>query len=152
MTETRGRYATKKPRKTRKSSEESNLETLFREQLIDAGLAGWVQEYVFSPRNYANESWSYIAVYCKDDPSWHVDFAFPEQKIIIELQGGTHERRFKMGDRTLWLCGGRHVRHEGYKDDRQKSNAAQLDGWRVFEFTTDMVQSNEAIRTVKEAL
>lgn len=57
---------------------------------------------------------------------WRFDFADPFQKIAIELEGG------------VWT-GGRHTRPEGFTKDCEKYNAAALLGWRVFRFTTKML-------------
>ena len=70
---------------------------------------------------------------------WRFDGAFPDRKIAYEVQGGTHSR-------------GRHVRGEGYENDCEKLNAAQLLGWRVFYFTTEMVLDGRAIATLEKAL
>lgn len=66
---------------------------------------------------------------------WAFDLAWPKQKIAFELHGGTWSR-------------GRHVRPRGFMLDRQKMNSATLLGWRVFEFTAEMVTSGEARRTL----
>ena len=58
---------------------------------------------------------------------WRFDFAHVETMICIELEGG------------VW-SGGRHVRGQGFISDCEKYNAAQLLGWRVFRFTTDMLK------------
>ena len=54
---------------------------------------------------------------------WRFDYAAPAVWIAIELNGG------------VW-SEGRHVRGAGYLRDREKINAAQLMGWRVFELGT----------------
>lgn len=59
------------------------------------------------------------------------DFANPETMIAIELEGGT------------WSMG-RHVRGVGYASDCAKYNLAQLMGWRVFRFTSDMIRTDPA--------
>lgn len=57
-----------------------------------------------------------------------LDFAWPDKKIGIEIQGGT------------WLqAGGRHNRGEGYTKDCIKLNLAVLAGWRLFWLTGDML-------------
>lgn len=50
------------------------------------------------------------------------------QKIAIALQGG------------VW-SGGRHVNPQGYIADRTKYNTAVLEGWSVFELTTEHVDA-----------
>ena len=57
---------------------------------------------------------------------WRFDYAEPQAMIAIELNGG------------VW-SGGRHVRGAGYLRDREKINAAQSMGWRVFELGTGQV-------------
>lgn len=57
---------------------------------------------------------------------WRFDFALPEKKIAIEINGG------------VW-SNGRHVRGRGYLKDREKINTAQALGWRVFELGTGQV-------------
>jgi very-short-patch-repair endonuclease len=70
---------------------------------------------------------------------WRLDFAIPEKKIGIEIEGGT------------WN-GGRHTRPKGYENDARKYNACSLLGWRLFRFTKDMVVTGEAIDSIREAL
>ena len=62
---------------------------------------------------------------------WRFDFAWPAPKVAVELHGGT------------W-SGGRHTRGQGFADDREKINTAQLDGWTVIELTSDMLAGNPA--------
>jgi hypothetical protein len=50
---------------------------------------------------------------------WQMDFAWPERKIALEVNGG------------LW-SGGRHTRGSVLKD-YEKLNAAHARGWRVFQ-------------------
>lgn len=66
---------------------------------------------------------------------WRFDFAFPEQKLLIELQGAT----FKGGK-------GGHTSGVGYEDDCYKKNSAKLHGWTVLEFTAQMVKSGDALK------
>jgi very-short-patch-repair endonuclease len=63
---------------------------------------------------------------------WRFDFAFPEQMIAIEIEGGIWSR-------------GRHTRPQGYEKDLEKYNMATRLGWSVYRFTTDMVMRGEAI-------
>jgi very-short-patch-repair endonuclease len=70
---------------------------------------------------------------------WRFDFAFPERKLAIEIEGGT------------WT-NGRHNRGSGMAADCEKYNAATLAGWRVLRYTTDMVASGLAIDQVRQFL
>lgn len=70
---------------------------------------------------------------------WKFDFAFPDQKIAIEAEGGT------------W-SNGRHVRAKGFALDCEKYNQAALDGWTLLRFTGDQIRSGEALQTIEKAL
>lgn len=48
---------------------------------------------------------------------WRFDFAWPRQKVFIEVQGG------------IWIAGG-HSRGAAMKKDWEKWNAATVLGWR----------------------
>jgi len=52
---------------------------------------------------------------------WRADFAFPEHRLLIEVDGG------------VWTQG-RHTRGAGYIADCEKFNAAAMLGWRVLRF------------------
>ena len=72
---------------------------------------------------------------------WRADGALLEQRILYEVDGGA------------WLPGGgRHTRGAGFEADCEKSNQAQLLGFRVFRFTPSMVYSGEAIAVLKQAV
>ena len=70
---------------------------------------------------------------------WRFDFAWPEQMIACEIEGGTK----KMG---------RHNRHDGYQKDCEKYNEAQLLGWTVLRFTSEMVGNGSAAKVLEKAL
>ena len=70
---------------------------------------------------------------------WRLDFAYVEEKIGIECEGGT------------WVSG-RHVRPQGFQKDCEKYNQAALDGWCVLRFTAEMVKSGVALSKIEEAL
>jgi very-short-patch-repair endonuclease len=70
---------------------------------------------------------------------WRFDFAFPSEKLAIEVEGGT------------WT-NGRHSRGGGLEADCVKYNTAVLAGFHVLRFTTRMVESGLAINTVLEFL
>lgn len=70
---------------------------------------------------------------------WRFDFAYPEQKIGIECEGGTWAKS-------------RHTTGSGYRGDCTKYNTASVMGWRVLRFTRDMIESGEAIETIRQVL
>lgn len=63
---------------------------------------------------------------------WRFDFAIPEKKIAIEIEGLTHQ-------------GGRHQRLSGYSLDCEKYNAALLLGWKVLRLTRKQVKDPRAL-------
>ncbi len=67
------------------------------------------------------------------------DFAWPEQKLAVEIEGGTWGKS-------------RHTTGKGYGKDCEKYNLAVLMGWRVLRFTGDMVKSGEAIEVIRRAI
>ena len=73
------------------------------------------------------------------DRKWRLDFAIPEEKIGIEIEGIT-------------FAGGRHQRIGGYSKDLEKYNKAVLMGWKILRYTTAMVTSGEAINDLIEIL
>jgi len=100
----------------------SELEEIFLYQIKAFSLPKPIREYKFHPKR-----------------KWRFDFAWTDQKIAVEIQGGT------------WK-GGRHTRASGYRNDREKMNEATLLNWKVFEFTSDMVKKGEGIILLEKAL
>lgn len=70
---------------------------------------------------------------------WRFDYAWPDQKIAVEVHGGIHTR-------------GRHTRGTGFEKDREKMNAAQLLGWKVLEVSTGQLEDGYALQVLEEAL
>ena len=70
---------------------------------------------------------------------WRFDFAYPDRKIAIEVEGGT------------W-SGGRHTRGFGFAKDCEKYNQAVLDGWKVLRFTGKMVHDGTALTTIEKVI
>jgi very-short-patch-repair endonuclease len=68
---------------------------------------------------------------------WRFDFAL-DNSMAVEVEGGT------------WVNGG-HSRGSIYEENCRKYNAAASLGWKVLRFTTGMVKSGEAIKTIKQA-
>lgn len=78
---------------------------------------------------------------------WHpnsrfrADFRISDTRILVEVQGGV----FLKGNRS-------HTGGVGYARDRARTNAAQLLGWTMLEFTPSQIKRGEAIRCIKQAL
>jgi len=70
---------------------------------------------------------------------WRFDFAWIDQRIAGELEGGT------------W-SGGRHTTGKGYAGDVEKYNEAALLGWFVIRFTPAQVKDGRAIGWLWRAL
>lgn len=66
------------------------------------------------------------------------DFAWPEQKLAVEIQGGQ------------WNLG-RHNRGGGSAKDNEKGNLAILHGWRVLKYATDDIKKRP-IQVVEEVI
>lgn len=69
---------------------------------------------------------------------WRFDRAHLASKVAIELDGGTWGKRNKEGE----IVPGRHNQGGGFAEDCRKINAAQLAGWLVFRFTSDMLAAD----------
>ena len=71
---------------------------------------------------------------------WRFDFAIPDQKIAIEIEGGVFVQ-------------GRHTRGSAFVKDCEKYNAAALLGWRALRFVPRQhVDTGLAIETVQRIL
>lgn len=71
--------------------------------------------------------------------AWRFDFAYPEAKLAIEVDGGT------------WINGG-HSRGSGIEKDCEKLAAAVILGWRVMRATTNQIKDGTAAFWVEQAL
>lgn len=100
----------------------SELEEVLALQIRADGLPEPERQYVFAPPR-----------------KWPFDFAWPDRKLAVEVQGGT------------WT-GGRHTRPAGYRNDCEKAIEAARRGWTVLPFTSDMVTEGYAVRTIREML
>lgn len=70
---------------------------------------------------------------------WRFDFAYPDLKLAIEVDGGT------------W-SNGAHSRGAGIAKDCEKLAAAVILGWRVMRATTNQVKDGTAAFWVEQAL
>lgn len=69
---------------------------------------------------------------------WRFDFAFPAQRVAIELEGGVHSR-------------GRHTRGKGFIADCDKYNAAAELGWTVLRYTSEHLKRSP-VQVVEQVL
>ena len=70
---------------------------------------------------------------------WRFDFAWPEQKVALEVEGGS------------WMAG-RHSRGAGFNADMEKYNAAVLAGWKVLRVTPQTVAMMDTVLMLKRLL
>lgn len=70
---------------------------------------------------------------------WAFDFAWPAQKVALEVDGGT-------------FADGRHSQGHGYDHDCEKLNTATLAGWRVLRVTSTHLRDGMAIDWTRELL
>jgi very-short-patch-repair endonuclease len=68
----------------------------------------------------------------KRSKRYRADFAHPDARVTIEIQGGTWNR-------------GRHVQATGYARDARKFNLVQLSGWQVFLLVTETATDHEVL-------
>lgn len=59
------------------------------------------------------------------------DLVWPVQRLVVEVQGG------------IWNARGGHTGGVGQRDDMEKLNLLQLEGWRVLQVTPDWVQKGQ---------
>lgn len=111
--------------KSRRMDKASDLEREFAFTLRAEKIAGYVAEYEFA------------GIEC--DRKWRFDFAWPREKVCVEVQGGLRGH-------------GKHARPEGYANDATKSAEAQMCGWTVIGATPETIRSGEAVRLLREAL
>ena len=92
------------------------------------------------------------------DRRFQFDFAWPEQRIAVEMEGGTWGKPVychacgarvmaytKAGKQyPVFSAGGRHVRGKGYENDCIKYNLATINGWKVFRVTARMLERDPA--------
>jgi hypothetical protein len=109
-------------KKTRKKLREEELKQSLRFQVMAYGLPAAVEEYRFDPVRM-----------------WRFDFAYPSQRIGIEIEGG------------VWIQGA-HVRGAHFESDCEKYNAAAVALWHVLRFTPAMIEDGRAIVTIQSAM
>lgn len=65
---------------------------------------------------------------------WRLDFAWPERKVAVEVEGGIWRRG-----------GGAHSHPTNILRDIEKHNAYTLAGWKVYRVTGEMVKQGTAV-------
>lgn len=100
----------------------SKLEQTLAWQIKVTGLPEPVQEFVAIP-----------------DRRFRWDFAWPEQRLLLEVQGGVWKK-------------GAHSGGTGVNRDTEKQNLAVLAGWRTLAVTTNQIRDGLAIAWLKKAL
>lgn len=106
----------KHPKVAPKPKEESPLEAGF--------LRWWLMEYPDLPapeREYPLPQPPWLKK--RRQVSWRLDFAWPAEKVFVEIEGGM----FK---------GHGHQRGRKYTDNCRKYNVAVMRGWRLLRYTT----------------
>lgn len=80
---------------------------------------------------------------------WRFDFAFTEQKVAVELEGGTYSHGKERDGKKLKS---RHLTPTGFYNDCHKYAEAALLGWLVIRADAKMVANGEALELTKRAL
>jgi hypothetical protein len=70
---------------------------------------------------------------------WSFDLAWPALRLAVEINGGA------------WT-NGRHTRGQGYINDLEKLNRAQLAGWLVLQFTPEQAMDGTALAVIEQAI
>ncbi|MGN0206795.1 MAG: hypothetical protein ACI4BC_06090 [Muribaculaceae bacterium] len=70
---------------------------------------------------------------------WRFDYAIPEHKIAIEVEGG------------VWT-GGRHTSPMGFLNDMEKYNTATIMGWRVLRTIPGELCNNSTLQMVRDIM
>ena len=70
---------------------------------------------------------------------WRFDFAWPDHKLALEVDGG------------IWVRGA-HGRGTGIQRDQEKLNAAAVLGWRVLRVQPKELATMATVHLVREAL
>lgn len=74
-----------------------------------------------------------------DTRKWRFDFAIPDKKIAIEVEGG------------IWVQG-RHNRASGFIKDMEKYNTAASMGWLLIRATPDNILSIKILTMIRNAI
>lgn len=70
---------------------------------------------------------------------WRMDYAWVKLKVFVEQEGGIYSN-------------GRHVRPQGFLEDKEKYNAAAEKGWLLLRYTPSEIFSFNTIQQIKSTL
>lgn len=71
---------------------------------------------------------------------WLFDFAWPDVKLAVEVQGG------------IWMKHGAHNTGTAITRDAEKGNEAALLGWMVLHVTREHIEEGQALTWIRRAL
>ena len=94
---------------------------LFCRLLKEAGCPEPTKEYRFSKRR------------------WRVDYAWPEYKLAVEIEGG------------VWIKG-RHTSGSGFMKDMEKYNALTMFGWSLLRYTPKQTSYQKTVNEIFELI
>ena len=101
----------------------SDLEDQLEFQLKSVKITGFTREYKFHPKR-----------------RWRLDFAWVDQKIGVEVEGG------------IWLPRSGHNTGVGISRDVEKGNSLTLLGWKLIRVTGKMIKNGEALNLIESIL
>jgi len=101
---------------------------IFRQVLVDRGIPVPEREFYFHPTR-----------------KWRFDYAFPSQKVAVEIECGVWLQTEKGRSKG-------HAHPKRFFQDMEKYNAAAVLGWRVLRFTPNQSCLRPATETIKQAL
>lgn len=134
---TKGRGNTRKPRESRsKGTKEAKTDLFTLLVRTDLRLI-CVKELEFCPGR-----------------KWRFDYALPEVKIAIEVEGGVFKKRhYQTKDGTfITTTGGRHNSATGFLGDMEKYNSATVLGWRLIRVIPDELITNKTIDLIRQTI
>lgn len=112
--------------KAQRKAEYEKWELEFAMQLSANNIHHWEREYRF------------VLPGGQSGAGWKFDFAFPDVKVAIEIEGG------------IWRPGGgAHSRPQNIERDIKKYNAALRMGWAVYRLTPEMVKSGSELDNIE---
>ena len=125
---------------TSKRRGHANPSATLEAQLLAMGFEGFEKEHRFH-----------------DTRQWRLDFAWPEQKVAVEVEGKIYGRR--CGNvcadgkpcRNV-IASGRHARGQGMAEDMVKYNELALYGWTLIRVHRDSIDDGTALGFIERAL